>query len=126
MEKRDLICIGCPLGCPVSVTTDGDNITVTGNTCAKGEAYAKKEVTNPTRIVTTTVRVHGGSLPVVPVKTASDIPKSAVMDCIRQLKEVVVEAPVYIGDVVLTEVAGTKIAVIITKNIEKLCEKQNL
>ena len=55
-----------------------------------------------------------------------DIPKSAVMDCIRQLKEVVVEAPVYIGDVVLTEVAGTKIAVIITKNIEKLCEKQNL
>ena len=126
MEKRDLICIGCPLGCPVSVTTDGDNITVTGNTCAKGEAYAKKEVTNPTRIVTTIVRVHAGNLPVVPVKTASDIPKSAVMDCIRQLKEVVVEAPVYIGDVVLTEVAGTKIAVIITKNIEKLCEKQNL
>ena len=83
-------------------------------------------MTNPTRIVTTTVRVHGGSLPVVPVKTASDIPKSAVMDCIRQLKEVVVEAPVYIGDVVLIEVAGTKIAVIITKNIEKLCEKQNL
>ena len=46
METRELTCIGCPLGCPVSVTTDGDNITVTGNTCAKGEAYAKKEVTN--------------------------------------------------------------------------------
>ena len=99
---------------------------VEGNTCKRGAEYGKKEVTNPTRIVTTTVRVRGGSLPVVSVKTASDIPKSAVMDCIRQLKEVVVEAPVYIGDVVLTEVAGTKIAVIITKNIEKLCEKQNL
>ena len=60
----------------------------------------------------------------VPVKTASDIPKSAVMDCIRQLKEVVVEAPVYIGDVVLTEVAGTKIAVIITKNIENFVKNR--
>ena len=124
MEEKKLTCICCPMGCQLQVTIrDGK---VEGNTCKRGAEYGKKEVTNPTRIVTTTVRVHGGSLPVVPVKTASDIPKSAVMDCIRQLKEVVVEAPVYIGDVVLTEVAGTKIAVIITKNIEKLCEKQNL
>ena len=112
MEEKKLTCICCPMGCQLQVTIR--------------DGQVKKEVTNPTRIVTTTVRVHGGSLPVVPVKTASDIPKSAVMDCIRQLKEVVVEAPVYIGDVVLTEVTGTKIAVIITKNIEKLCEKQNL
>lgn len=127
MEEKKLTCICCPMGCQLQVTIrDGQVEKVEGNTCKRGAEYGKKEVTNPTRIVTTTVRVHGGSLPVVPVKTASDIPKSAVMDCIRQLKEVVVEAPVYIGDVVLTEVAGTKIAVIITKNIEKLCEKQNL
>ena len=127
MEEKKLTCICCPMGCQLQVTIrDGQVEKVEGNTCKRGAEYGKKEVTNPTRIVTTTVRVHGGSLPVVPVKTASDIPKSAVMDCIRQLKEVVVEAPVYIGDVVPTEVAGTKIAVIITKNIEKLCEKQNL
>ena len=119
MEEKKLTCICCPMGCQLQVTIRDGQVE-------RGAEYGKKEVTNPTRIVTTTVRVHGGSLPVVPVKTASDIPKSAVMDCIRQLKEVVVEAPVYIGDVVLTEVAGTKIAVIITKNIEKLCEKQNL
>ena len=119
MEEKKLTCICCPMGCQLQITIrDGQVEKVEGNTCKRGAEYGKKEVTNPTRIVTTTVRVH--------VKTASDIPKSAVMDCIRQLKEVVVEAPVYIGDVVLTEVAGTKIAVIITKNIEKLCEKQNL
>ena len=97
MEEKKLTCICCPMGCQLQVTIrDGQVEKVEGNTCKRGAEYGKKEVTNPTRIVTTTVRVHGGSLPVVPVKTASDIPKSAVMDCIRQLKEVVVEAPVYI------------------------------
>ena len=87
MEEKKLTCICCPMGCQLQVTIrDGQVEKVEGNTCKRGAEYGKKEVTNPTRIVTTTVRVHGGSLPVVPVKTASDIPKSAVMDCIRQLK----------------------------------------
>jgi CxxC motif-containing protein len=76
METRELICINCPLGCALTVTLENGEVTrVTGNTCPRGEAYARKECTNPTRIVTTTVRVEGGRLPVVSVKTASDIPK---------------------------------------------------
>ena len=57
MEKRELICIGCPLGCPLTVTMEGEQITVAGNTCKRGEIYAKKEVTNPTRVVISTVSV---------------------------------------------------------------------
>ena len=65
MEKRELICIGCPMGCPLTVTLDGGAVvTVQGNTCPRGDAYARREVTAPTRIVTTTVRVNGGTLPV--------------------------------------------------------------
>ena len=57
MEKRDLICINCPLGCMLTVEMDGKEVvSVSGNTCPRGEAYAKKEVTNPTRIVTSTVK----------------------------------------------------------------------
>ena len=64
MEKRELICIGCPMGCPLTVTLDGGAVvTVQGNTCPRGDAYARREVTAPTRIVTTTVRVTGGTLP---------------------------------------------------------------
>ena len=75
-ETRELICINCPLGCGLTVTIkDGEVEKVQGNTCPKGEAYGKKEVTNPTRIVTSIVKVTGGVLPVVSVKTASDIPK---------------------------------------------------
>ena len=117
-ETRELICINCPLGCGLTVTLeDKEAVKVEGNTCPKGEAYGKKEVTNPTRIVTSTVRVSGGVLPVVSVKTASDIPKEKVMDCARTLKNVEIQAPVLIGDVVLENICGTGVPMIATKNI---------
>ena len=117
-EMRELICINCPLGCGLTVTLkDGDVVKVEGNTCPKGEAYGKKEVTDPTRIVTSTVRVSGGVLPVVSVKTASDIPKEKIMDCANALKNVKIQAPVSIGDVVVEDVCGTGVSVIATKNI---------
>lgn len=118
MEKLELTCIGCPMGCPLQVTLENGAVTgVTGNTCPRGDAYARKEVTHPTRIVTSTVRVTGGTLPMVSVKTRSDIPKGSIFDCVRALKTVEVAAPVAIGQVVLENVAGTGVDVIATKNI---------
>lgn len=120
MEKRELICIGCPMGCMLNVTLDQGVVTeVTGNTCKRGEAYAKKEVTNPTRIVTSTVRVIGGVLPAVSVKTKEDIPKEKIMDCMKALKEIEVQAPVQIGDCILEDAAGSGVAVIATKNVSE-------
>ena len=121
METRELICIGCPLGCPLTVTVDNNEVTsVTGNTCPRGDAYARKEVTNPTRIVTSTVRVSGGVSPMVSCKTASDIPKGKIFEVTECLKEVCVNAPVTIGDVVYANVAGTGVDVIATKNIDSV------
>ena len=118
MEKVNLICIGCPLGCPLTVEMDGKEVvSVTGNTCKNGDKYARKELTNPTRIVTSTVRVSGGTLAMVSVKTASDIPKGKIFDCVKALKEVDVPAPVSIGQVILPDVADTGVAVIATKNV---------
>ena len=115
---RELTCIGCPLGCSITVTMNGtDVVSVTVNTCQRGDAYALKEVTNPTRIVTSTVRVEGGISPMVNVKTASDIPKAKIFECVSALKNVVVTAPVKIGDVVLSNVAGTGVDVVAAKNI---------
>lgn len=118
MENRDLICIGCPMGCMITVSMEnGEVVTVTGNTCKRGDTYARKEVTNPTRIVTSSVRVTDGVLPVVSVKTKEDIPKEKIADCMKALKEVTVKAPVHIGDVLLTDVAGTGVDIIATKEI---------
>ena len=90
---------------------------VSGNTCPRGDAYARKEMTNPTRIVTSTVRVAGGRLAMVSVKTASDIPKGKIFDCVKALKDVEVKAPVKIGDVIVENVAGTGVNIIATKNV---------
>ena len=120
-KKIELTCIGCPMGCPLIVTMeDGAVASVTGNTCPRGDAYARKEVTAPTRIVTSTVRVTGGTLPAVSVKTAGDIPKGKIFDCVRALKGVAVPAPVSIGQVIVPDVAGTGVAIVATKNIDKV------
>ena len=129
MEKRNLTCIGCPMGCALLVEMDGKEIiSVTGNTCKKGAEYAVKEVTDPTRIVTTTVRVKNGSMPVVSVKTAQDIPKGKIFECVRQLKDVealrdvCVEAPVQIGDVILENAAGTGVDIVATGNVKQIIQ----
>ena len=120
MEERKLTCIGCPMGCPLTVVMNGEEVvSVTGNTCKRGDVYARKEVTNPTRIVTSTVKVSGGALAMVSVKTKTDIPKGKIFDCVRALKTVCVKAPVHIGDVILENVADTGVDIIATKNVEK-------
>ena len=118
METINLVCIGCPMGCPLVVEKDGDTVvSVRGNTCPRGDAYARKEVTHPTRVVTTTVRVRGGTLPMVSCKTRTDVPKDRMFAVVRALKDVEVDAPVAIGDVLVPDVAGTGVAVIATKNV---------
>ena len=118
MSTVNLICIGCPLGCPLTVEMEGNEVkSVSGNTCPRGDAYAKKELTNPTRIVTSTVRVAGGRLAMVSVKTQNDIPKGKIFECVQALKDVEVTAPVKIGDVIVENVAGTGVNVIATKNV---------
>lgn len=120
MEIRNLTCIGCPMGCPLTVKTDnGEVLSVEGNTCKKGSVYGKKEVTAPTRIVTTTVRVSGGSEQMVSVKTESDIPKDKIFECIHVLKDIIIPAPVHIGDVILHDAASTGVNIVATKNIAK-------
>lgn len=115
MNKQELVCIGCPMGCALQVELkNGTVFRVSGNTCKRGDIYARKEVTNPTRIVTTTVRVEGGG--VLPVKTKEDIPKGKIMDCVNELKKVEVQPPIQIGQVILEDTAGTGIDVIATKS----------
>jgi CxxC motif-containing protein len=118
MERKELICIGCPLGCNLTVEMDGGQVvSVNGNTCKRGDDYARKELTDPRRIVTSTVPVAGGNLPVVSVKTASDIPKEKIRECLCALKGVTLTAPVQIGDVIVENVADTGVDVIATKSI---------
>ena len=118
MEEKNLTCIGCPMGCFLTVKIkDGEVQSVEGNSCKRGAVYGRKEVTNPTRIVTSTVRVTGGDADMVSVKTKEDIPKGKIFECVKALKTVEVPAPVHIGDVLLEDVAGTGVDIVATKNV---------
>lgn len=120
MEIRELTCICCPMGCQMKVAMqDGEICRVSGNTCKRGEIYARKEVTAPTRIITSTVQVLYGERPVVSVKTQSDIPKEKVRICMQKLKDVKVEAPIRIGDVVVENIAETGVHVVATRSVER-------
>ena len=125
METIRLICIGCPMGCPLEVEKEGGTVvSVRGNSCPRGDAYARKEVTHPTRVVTTTVRVRGGTLPMAPCKSRSDLPKDKIFEVIRALKAVEVTAPVTIGQVILPDAAGTGVDVIATKSVAAAQQKE--
>lgn len=108
MTERQLICIGCPLGCMLTATLENGTVTnVTGNTCRRGDDYARKECTAPERTVTGTVRVQGGSAPVASVRTSTPIPKEMVLDLARLMARLEISAPVRAGDVICADVLGT-------------------
>ena len=118
---KEFICICCPMGCHLSVDdTDKDNIIVTGNTCARGAKYGKDEVTNPVRMVTSSVKVVGGTDKVLSVKTSEAIPKPLIFDSLQLLKGVEVKAPIKIGDVIIKNILGTGADFIATREIEEL------
>ena len=121
METRNLTCIGCPMGCALTVEYtpgDKDSIKVTGYTCQRGLNYAIDEVTNPTRTVTGTIRASNRKNLVVSVKTKDPIPKGKIDDIAEKLKEISIEAPVKIGQVALADICGTGVDLVITKNID--------
>lgn len=116
---KEMVCVACPLGCRLKVTLDDNgNVTdVTGNSCKRGIEYAHTECTNPTRSLTTTVKVVGGRLPVVPVKSSSALPKGILFDCMKVINKKSLNAPVKIGDIVVKNILDTGIDIIATNEV---------
>ncbi len=114
--KRNLTCIICPRGCALTAEITADGVTVTGNACPKGQEYAINECTNPVRTVTATVRVSNRHNTMASVKTVTPVAKDRMMEVMAALRNTKIEAPVKIGDVILTDVCGSDI--VITKAVD--------
>lgn len=120
VKRENFTCIGCPIGCTLDVTMhDLENIVVEGNLCAIGDRYGKKEIVEPVRMVTTTVFVENGLDNLVPVKTDKEINKDLMIDLAKALMSVRVEAPVYIGDIIVENILGSDVNMIATSEVLK-------
>jgi CxxC motif-containing protein len=120
MERRELTCIGCPIGCSLLIELGDDGeLKVTGNKCKIGKSYAIKEFTNPTRVITTTAVVNNGEISQVSVKSEKDIEKGKIFKCLKALKNLTVDAPIAIGNVIYENIEGTGVNIIATKNVSK-------
>ena len=117
---RNITCIECPKGCKLTVETDGKYvISLSGNECMKGAAYAKQEIENPERILATTVLAEGLDLKIVPVRTSKPIPKDKIFSVMDEVRKVRVTNPVKVGDVVLGNVLGLGVDVVATRETSK-------
>lgn len=113
MEKRSLTCIVCPLGCALTAETeDGKAVNVTGNTCKRGEEYARAEIADPRRMLTTTMRTQNDGR--VPVKSSAPLPKGLLMDCMKMINAKEVESPVKAGNVLIENILDTGIDIVAT------------
>ena len=111
-----LICIVCPKGCHLNVD-EKNGYAVTGNSCPHGEEYGKKELTNPTRVITSTVKIKGGCHRRCPVKTDKAIPKRLIFDAMEKLNDIELISPVKSGDVVIHDILGTGANLVVTRDM---------
>ena len=119
--SQSMICIRCPLGCRLEVELQPDRIwKIDGHTCKKGKEHGLQEVTDPRRMVTTTVWIRGALWRRMPVRTAEAVPKDTVMAVCRALHGVELEAPVRTGDIVLDNAAGTGIPIVATRSLDRV------
>ena len=105
---KELICIVCPKGCHLKVDVDNDYM-VQGNECPRGAEYGRTELMNPTRVLTSIVRIDGAIHSCCPVKTNGAVPKGKIFECMDTLKQIHLTTPVKAGEIVVKDVCGTGI-----------------
>ena len=113
---KELVCIVCPKGCHLKID-ENNGYSVSGNACARGEEYGKKELQNPTRTLTSTVRITGAAISRLPVKTDREVPKAELPRLVRLLDSVSATAPVQMGDVLVTDIGGTGADLLATRSL---------
>jgi len=119
MNEKEFICIMCPLGCAVTVKSDdkGEIKEIIGNSCKKGEAYAREEFTSPKRVLTSTVAVEGADIARLPVRTSGLVPKDRLFDCMKEIAKIKAKAPVKLGDKIIADLLGLGVDVIATRDL---------
>jgi CxxC motif-containing protein len=121
VEKKVLTCITCPIGCEITAElTDGVITSVVGNSCPRGEKYTREELTAPRRMLTSTVRLEGGRMSLLPVVSEKTLPKEKILSCAEALRSVRVKAPIKEGTVICENILGLGVNIIASRDMERV------
>ncbi|MHA1913218.1 MAG: DUF1667 domain-containing protein [Promethearchaeota archaeon] len=115
--KKDIRCIICPTGCLVHVEKINGELVIEGHSCKRGEDYARDEYISPKRILTTTMRVENGFLPLIPVRTNTPIPKEKLQETLKKIATTKVKAPIKMGDILIKNVIGLDAHIIASRDL---------
>ncbi|MDF1592560.1 MAG: DUF1667 domain-containing protein [Desulfobacterales bacterium] len=108
-EAKQYTCIGCPIGCPLHLEHDGNTIKeVSGYECDRGAKYAHQEFIDPRRSLSTTVAISGAMWPRLPIRTCKPIHKDQVLEAVRKIQALKLQAPVKMGQVLIRDFMGEK------------------
>lgn len=118
MKKMELTCVVCPNGCLLTVWEENGETKVEGAACKNGISYGRTELTDPRRVLTTSVAVNDGSLPLVSVRSTAPIQKRFLKNAVAALKYISINAPVHIGDLVYQDPA-MDLTLLASRNVEK-------
>lgn len=113
---KELICIVCPRGCHLKVDEE-NGYKVTGNRCQRGVLYGYSELTNPTRVLTSTVVLRGGTLTRLPVRTDKAIPKAKLTEAMAIIRRLQVTAPIKRGAILLENIADSGANLLASRSI---------
>ena len=117
MINKDLVCVVCPMGCRLTVSGSIENMQVSGGKCQKGEHYAHDEITNPLRMVCTTVKIEGGIHPVIPVKTDKAIPDKYKLEVVNAVKDITLKSPMKRGEIIIPNLFNTGVNLIAERDM---------
>lgn len=117
-ETTTIVCVVCPVSCPVQVEWEGDGIIRTDhNQCKLALDYVKDELFNPQRTLTSSLPVVGGRKPLVSVKSSQGLPKDRLLEAMQSISDLDVHAPVHIGDVLVADLLGTGVSLVATRDV---------
>lgn len=110
MKKKNFYCTVCPRSCILNAVEIKGVVTVSGNKCPRGKAYAEKELLGPERNVSTLFIYKGEP---IPVKTTKPIPVAQIISVVKAINALEIERRPYFHQVICKNILNTGADIIV-------------
>jgi len=94
-------------------------ISLEGHNCKRGIKFAEAEITNPMRLLTTTISIDSKISQRLPVRSNIPAPKEKIFSIVKAVKKIRAKAPIKMGEIIIADVLGTGVDIISSAMVEE-------